>query len=346
MSSIKCPKCGGLIFNLKADCPNCGWSAEYESTYNGEEPRFSEDGMTVTYGLYPQTHVSDEETKKALKALTWQDRNKAGWYKYKGSFYAYVHALPVFPDPNMWEFDGECCVLTDTRYLSFDDGEEIKPRIGYWFKCEPIEWIVLSQENGKLSLLSKYILDCSQFNAPHNLALQADKFYAGSSIRKWLLGCFYPAAFSLDNSHIVGVELDNWERERYNFYALIPPKNTFDKIYLLSFADYYEDKSQYKMNGESRKCKPTDYARANGCPVMGGVRNKELPNQEWPTKGGIDGPYWIRTLGPRSFWQDGLTAGCVNAFGSLEPYMNFRLVNEVLGVRPGITICIDNNKRH
>ena len=46
----------------------------------GKTPVFDDENGTVTYGLYPQTHVNDGDTIAALNALTTADSN--GWYLY------------------------------------------------------------------------------------------------------------------------------------------------------------------------------------------------------------------------------------------------------------------------
>ncbi len=190
---------------------------------------------TLTYGLYPQTHVSDAATVAALGSLTSADIN--GWYFYDGQYYAKETAKPY----------GSSDV--------FDDGTEIVSGTSYWFKCEPIEWKVLSFGGGSYSLVSAALLDAHRYDDSSNN-------YANSEIREWLNGDFFSSAFALNDSHIQTTMVDNSASTTDSSGNKYACENTEDKVYLLSYQDYKN--ASYFADDAARRCKMTDYARARG----------------------------------------------------------------------------------
>ncbi len=137
---------------------------------------------TLTYGLYPQTHVSDDDTISALDALLTPKSN--GYYLYNDEYYAKKAANPY----------GSTC--------AFNDGTTIRHGASYWFKCEPIEWKILTSGDGTYSLVSTLLLDAHRYGYDSNN-------YANSEIREWLNDDFLNTAFSLDSSLIQVTSVDN-----------------------------------------------------------------------------------------------------------------------------------------
>ena len=104
---------------------------------------------------------------------------------------------------------------------------------------QPIEWQVLSKENNRMLVISRYGLDCKIFDSDSNK-------WANSEIRKWLNGDFYNKAFT------------EQEKKSINLYNL-SDVGTTDNVFLLS----KEEAEKYFSNNESRKCKATEYAVKN-----------------------------------------------------------------------------------
>ncbi len=235
------------------ECSVCHYSenrdetAKLDSSALGINPSFSDDNKSVTYGLYPQTHVSDEELITSLDALTTTASN--GWYLYDGAYYAKKSAIPY-----------------DLNY-TFSDGTTIVNGTEHWFKCEPIEWKVLSSSEGTYSLVSSVLLDAHCYHSSkEERTIDGKTVYANnyehSDIRKWLNDDFYNSAFALDDSLIQTVTVDNSVSTigySANEYAC---NNTEDKVYLLSYADYKN--ADYFADDAARCCKPTDWARVSG----------------------------------------------------------------------------------
>ena len=87
----------------------------------------------IKYGLYPQKYVSDASIVTGLNNLSTTDSDD--WVLYNGEYYAKKVAQPKPTYPN------------NSNY-KFDDGVAIVEGNTYWFKCEPILWNILSNNNG------------------------------------------------------------------------------------------------------------------------------------------------------------------------------------------------------
>ncbi len=213
-----------------------------------KEPIISSDGKTVKYGLYPQTNVNEEGLISALSMLTIAEPN--GWYFYNGDYYAKTTAKPYKDD------------------YSFDNGISILKGATYWFRCEPIIWNIMDNNNGEYYLISNALLDTYHFyNSQQNRVINGQTVYSNnyeySDIRKWLNGDFYNLAFMLGDSCIQITATDNsasTTNSPDNKYAC---SNTEDKVFLPSYQDYFNDSYGFNSN-ELRECKTTDWARATG----------------------------------------------------------------------------------
>ena len=119
---------------------------------------------------------------------------------------------------------------------------------------ESIKWIVLDvAENGALTLLSKYGLDCKPYDSVSDSVTWKD-----CTLRTWLNEDFYNAAFSeeeqanIQTVTLMNEDVPHWANE-----------GGYDtKVYLLSIDElknysYFEDYA-------SRRCVPTKYAVAMG----------------------------------------------------------------------------------
>ena len=105
---------------------------------------------------------------------------------------------------------------------------------------KPIEWQVLSIENNRMLVISRYGLYAKRFDGSSNN-------WANSEIRKWLNGDFYNKAFT------------DQEKKSINLSNL-SDVGTTDNVFLLS----YDEANKYFANNNARMCKATDYAKYNG----------------------------------------------------------------------------------
>ncbi len=148
----------------------------------------------------------------------------------------------------------------------------------YWFKYEPLEWIVLDPESG--FVMCKSIIDSQAYNNyvlysdSENWGNSAKTYYANnyskSSIRQWLINNFYNAAFSdVQKLNIKATALNNdgyctlTGRTGYERYD---SPSTNDKVFLLSYDEVLN--SDYGFNAlpsnpdPLRLAKGTDYAKS------------------------------------------------------------------------------------
>lgn len=237
-----------------------GCNFNFDSLHGDEEelrrlggiPTLSEDGKTLTYGLYPQKNVNDSTLVSSLNALTTPESN--GWYLYNEEYYAKVSAT------------------TSYSSYKFDNGTTIVSGATYWFKCEPIIWNVLSNNNGEYYILSSVLLDAHcYYNSTSNRTIDGKTVYANnyeySDIRTWLNNDFYNSAFALGNSYIQTTTVDNsaaTTSSNSNSYAC---NNTQDKVFLPSYQDYINSSYGFSTSTgltNTRYCKTTDWARARG----------------------------------------------------------------------------------
>ena len=111
---------------------------------------------------------------------------------------------------------------------------------------QPIEWQVLSKENNKMLVISRYGLDSKRFDSSSNN-------WENSEIRKWLNGYFYNKAFTDQDKK--SINLSN-----------LSDVGTTDNVFFLS----YDEAEKYFANDDARRCKSTDYAKNNGAYVWNG----------------------------------------------------------------------------
>lgn len=141
---------------------------------------------------------------------------------------------------------------------------------------EDIEWNVLAKEDNRVLLISKYALDCKQYNTE-----LTDVTWETCSLRKWLNETFMDSAFDDTEKTIVKeskVSADKNLKKDTN-----PGNTTTDKIFLLSINEV----DKYYGSNEVRKCVPTEYAKANGAYTDSSYTRNGVPTCWW----------WLRSLG-------------------------------------------------
>lgn len=229
----------------------------------GTKPIFSESGLSVTYGLFPQTHVADEETIQRLNKLGRSDIAANHYFKLGNFYYAKVEACP---------FDGG-----DERI--FADGTPIVNGTTYWFRCEPIAWDVLSNDEGECFLFSSLGIDTQQYDH-HTKSYDGEDggyippcSYSHSDLRAYLNDAFYKSAFALDDESILLDLVDNSyeSTDGRNVWNYSP--DTDDKVSLPSYKELRTYDYGFTTNNDAtytREKACTDYARATGSRVRGG----------------------------------------------------------------------------
>ena len=185
---------------------------------------------------------------------------------------------------------------------------------------EPIEWIVLDHQGGRLLCISRYLLDCRPYHQTPQMVT-----WATCDLRKWLNGEFLRAAFPPEEQErILTTHLVNHKK--------YPQYDTEDKLFLLDpdeAVDYFEA-DDHPM---TRTARTTAYARSQGAWF--------LPPEE------ADGPedpqlwagcWWLRCPGHiPSKNPDGLfdVLSCVNFDDYIENYAS-GVEEEDVCVRPAL----------
>ena len=288
-----------------------GWTPAISEVYSNQEytatfdeinigdidinanPVISDDGKTVQYGIYPQTVVSDSALISNLNSL---EPASSGWYIYDSNYYTKVTSS----------------VYNNEEY-TFNNGDSIINGNEYWFKCEPITWNVLNNNNGEYTLLSSLLLDNHKYYKDYsNRIINGETVlannYSHSDIRSWLNNEFYNKAFFLNNAFIQSVSIDN----------------NIDKVYLPSYEDYLN--SNYGFDSQngislSRQAKTTDYSR-----VLGSWYSKDSGYE-------YNGTYWTRSASKDYSY----CAWNVNSGGYISEYA---IDGNSHSVRPCIKITI------
>ncbi len=180
---------------------------------------------------------------------------------------------------------------------------------------EDIEWLVLAKEGDKALVISKYALDCQEYNTSYTSVT-----WETCSLRKWLNGTFLNAAFSsAEQSSIVNTTVTV---DKNPSYSTSPGNNTTDKVFLLSITEV----NKYFKSYDARKCAPTDYAIAQGT---------DTSSSDY-TDGRATCWWWLRSPGGASN-----LAAYVISDGSAD-YEGFRVDLSGGAVRPAMWIDIGN----
>ena len=159
---------------------------------------------------------------------------------------------------------------------------------------EEIEWIVLNVEDNKALVISKYALDCQQYNTSYT-----DVTWEKCTLRKWLNDSFLNTAFGSKYQELissVSVSADKNPK-----YSTNPGNTTSDKVFLLSITEA----EKYFTTDESRKCAPTAYAKAQGATYI----TESGETTCW---------WWLRSPGDhQTYAARVLDDGSVNYYGNI-----------------------------
>ncbi|MDO4182811.1 MAG: DUF6273 domain-containing protein [Coriobacteriia bacterium] len=168
---------------------------------------------------------------------------------------------------------------------------------------EDIEWRVLDEQNGKKLLVSRYALDCQRYNTAY-----AGVTWETCTLRVWLNGTFYDAAFSAaDKARIASTWVANDDNPDYG----TPGGNdTSDNVFCLSLAEvgkYFDSTYDDSLGAyPDRMCAPTPYAVAQGAWQWSGYTVDGVAACDW----------WLRSPGYySSSAADVIGDGYVNSVG-------------------------------
>lgn len=133
---------------------------------------------------------------------------------------------------------------------------------------EALEWIVLDEKDGKILLLSRYVIDNKPYHNCDDGVDISDITWNRCSLRNWLNEEFYSEAFDTrEQKRIVEVTIENTG----GFEETMMGPKTQDMIFLLS----KKEVESYLKTDEEREVIPTPYA------IEQGVEQKWSENCKW-----------------------------------------------------------------
>ena len=118
---------------------------------------------------------------------------------------------------------------------------------------EEIEWIVLARDGDKVLAISKYALDCQQYNSSFTSVT-----WETCSLREWMNETFLKTAFNSGEQRLI--QNSTVKADRNSIYSTSPGNDTTDKVFLLSLNDVYK----YFSSDSARQCQGTAYCFAKG----------------------------------------------------------------------------------
>lgn len=175
---------------------------------------------------------------------------------------------------------------------------------------EEIEWLVLDKKDGKILVISKYILDCEKYQNDWNVYYHSTNTWDNSSLRTWLNEDFINEAFSSTEKSRIPTVTVSAEKNPSSYSDYVSAKETQDKIFLLS----YTEAEKYFSSDDARECVRTNYA------------TKKSSLDYW----------WLRTEG---FFSDSPVT--VSSSGQILTKLG-RDANSIEGVRPAMWIDLAN----
>ena len=223
LSSVPLIRCGNARDTQKQ-------VSDYELyRYRGGEVCLSPSGNSFTFGYYPQSRVDGALATSLSNAMIemasldlekLKDSNEISNYDVlkarldagdiaaaysvmkKCADYAPFDGVVIEYDydyylcqyngktPTDYHYNNDDVIVQGgSFYYRFTDGTRIQNDY-YWYAFEPVEWIIIAQDNQTWTAMSKHILDTHLFNYNDPAAP-----YSSSALREWLNGDFYNALF-------------------------------------------------------------------------------------------------------------------------------------------------------
>lgn len=130
---------------------------------------------------------------------------------------------------------------------------------------EPIEWIVLKEENDKMLVISKYCLDCVPYRQEGK-----NINWKESYMRKWLNKVFIKEAFTKEEkTRIILSEVKTNRNGWWDYPCLDEGPSVKDNVFLLSRSEsclYFNSAIWHDfLADQNRIARPTNYAYEKGC---------------------------------------------------------------------------------
>ena len=194
----------------------------------------------ITYGLFPQTVVADNDLINILNALPSSSIDETtGYYYYNGKFYQTAI--------------GDRCD-SDSH---FANGTKVVDGTKYWFVCERISWVIMENSGSTYQMYSEKAL-----HAGINWGYSNSNLYEQSQVREWLNGIGEHAGNGFFQT---GLFNSNKYVQTMSFTVDDGSSTLNDNVRLLTKGEAGEDSedSPYFANNDARKVAPTDWTAAH-----------------------------------------------------------------------------------
>ena len=188
---------------------------------------------------------------------------------------------------------------------------------------EPIEWYILSKTDTEMFVMSKYVLDCKQYNEENT-----EVTWETCTLRKWLNEDFYKEAF--DSTEQSKIKTSNVKNSNNSDYDISGGNDTRDKVFLLSIEDILN--TDYGFSGSKYgsdiniTCAPTAYAKTQGVTPLG--NNTTIDGEE-------SCRWWLRSPGRYAYYAANVTGRGTPDSGG------YQVDRSSFGVRPVMIINLE-----
>ena len=230
------------------------------------EAIYDRNGNKITFGSYPQSEVSKDSIISELNILA---GDVEGWTDYgfysNGEAKSYMFYKDIDEDED-GRFDYRGVYIDEYRPYeasyscgsldSYQDDNGYEMGRTYWFKYDPIEWTILTEEDGKALIVSDLIIDTREYQV--NYEATDSCHYDLSSIRAWLNDEFYNLAFDTYQKELIEFTTVDNSEDSTDMSSPEYCENTNDYIFLLSNLE----KNTYSSKISSTSS--TSYANALG----------------------------------------------------------------------------------
>ena len=208
---------------------------------------------------------------------------------------------------------GSLISSTKTCYKEFTFG---------YYQNEPIIWYILENSGSEMLLLSKYGIDCQQYDGSYDICIE----WKDCSLRKWLNKDFFNEAFSKEErNRIVTSKVYNRKHLDTTYYGewdkrgLVEKDDQSSNHYTLDNVFVFDiiEAKRYFPNDRDRLCQPTKVTKAKGV-SMNNVTSCC--------------PWWLRSSG--SSFNNATVSGATGAIDEKGWEVN----KKVIAIRPCIRI--------
>ncbi|MCL2570384.1 MAG: DUF6273 domain-containing protein [Firmicutes bacterium] len=313
----------------------------YPRTFVGKEQnaRFEENFNEGTQELFGRGAVSYFATNGGTTGAEGYIEKLNPCFEYRGERFVRVESMRNAP------VAGGVSVFTDGTEM--DDSGTV-----YWFRVEPIRWIILNWDNLPTTVNSDgdntatYIKLCTAESIAANIPfsnIANISIWEDSTARGWLNGTDVGLNFSDKNSFISDA-FSSAERALIEYSVLTtngpsdltltglgaPESITTDRIFILSFSEVVEHSHVFSNmpmdeNSGERLLRATDYALANNARVSYQIAGwEEFDGNVW---------WWLRTA---------QGAGGASSFISFRGHQNGQQASNINNaLRPAMRLSLD-----